>query len=92
MSKYQFTLDKLTIGDLLAISRAAELNDFHAFTQIADRYTVGGVLHLPYREYQDVINAFAQAFSAQVYETGGATPPEVSRILRQALGDENTNA
>jgi hypothetical protein len=86
--KYTFMMEQLTIGDFLALVDASKTNNMHAFILIAHRYTVDGMLDLPFHEMKNAIEQFTQAFTAFVHQTGTPTSPDVQRILRQAIGEE----
>ena len=88
MKEYTFTIDQMTIGDGIGIIAAWMREDTHAVMVIIDRYTVGGVLQLPYAEMGNVGKQFADAFVVFVKSAASPTTSDVARLLRQALGGE----
>ena len=78
---YEFTFSALTIGDYLALVKASAANDIDGVLQIADRYTVGGALNLPFTELQPYAEQFSAAF------TRAASGP-AWRLVQQALEKE----
>lgn len=92
--QYQFTFEQLTIGDAVDLIGASAQDKLGPFVRIADRYTTGGMLALPYAELKNAVDQFAKAFVAhlqQMNEANDPTPPDVVRLLRQALGGEASN-
>jgi hypothetical protein len=87
VTQYQFTIEQLTAGDFFALTAAAKKNDVERFAIIADRYTVGGILDLPFTELAGAIQQFTKEFTEYVQRPGGGASPDVSRLLKQALGD-----
>ena len=84
---YTFLFDQMTIGDYAAIQSAVKTSDMAALMLVIDRFTVGGVLHLPLSEFNPVLDAFGRAFLAHMQRS--PDNPAVARLLHSALGDKD---
>lgn len=85
MGKYNFTFDRLTIGDVARLIAASQQNDVPAFMQVVDSCLPGGVLDLPFSETQPLLGQFAEQFRVFAQDTQSAGDQEIMRLIRQAL-------
>ena len=85
--KYQFDFSTMTVGDAAEFVEITDAGNAFPLARFADRFTVGGCLHLPFSEMRPFMQAFFAAITAHAQQYAPPESPDLAPWRRAADGE-----